>query len=361
MKNNKVLPNNQSSINKELQQGRWYSIAIALVYPESGSGNVENHIYLDGEHLGNFPIAVGNNDLTRANYFVRFYNATGTGTSDFLLDNIAVYEASEIDDAIFGGSFTSNSVSLNAKLGVNFYTTAAGTVKVSNTGAAEAVTATSADAADSDGDWKHTVRVLPQYMMNDMTAGLYDADGALIAVDTFKLSDYVSDVKENYAAWADLADKLQQYCTAAAIKEGKYTDNNFSVSAVSPNLDAYADTLIDGVKTQVVFDDACDLKIWIPAEYADAMLTVDGKEIGVVKDECALDESDNTYGYAVAKELLPQSYDKQYKINVGEHSCQISVLGWMQRYIPNNTAATSTNQLAWALYEYYVAAEAMAS
>ena len=342
-----------------LTAGKWYSIATAIVFPAEGTSDIQNHVYLDGEYMGNYPVRVDQNDLSKANYMVRFYG--NNNEQNFLLDNIAVYEASEVDHAFFGGSFTSNSVTLNAKLGVNFYTTATGTVKVSNTnGETAPVVATSADAADSDGDWKHTVRVLPQYMMNEMTAGLYGADGELITTDTFKLSDYVSDVKANYAAWANLADKLQQYCTAAAIKEGKYTDNNFSVSAISPNLDAYADTLVEGVKTQVVLDDACDLKIWIPAEYADAMLTVDGKEIGVVKDVCALDESDNTYGYAVAKELLPQSYDKQYQVTVGEHSCQISVLGWMQRYIPNNTAATSTNQLAWALYEYYVAAEAMA-
>ena len=344
-----------------LDSGKWYSIVVALVYPENGTGTIENHVYLNGEYKGNYSCSVGENNLSNANYMVRFSNATGTNASNFLLDNIAVYEASGIDSTIFGGNFTSNSVTLNAKLGVNFYTTAAGTVKVSNTnGSTEPVVATSANAVDEDGDWKHTVRVLPQYMMNDMTAGLYGEDGELIATDTFNLSTFTEELSTAYPAWADLAAKTLQYCTAAAIEEGKYTDSSFSVSTVSPDLSAYADKRTGGVTTNLILDDACDLKIWIPANLADSTLTVDGTEIGTVSSVCTLDD-DGTYGYTVATELLPQSYDNQYTVKVGDHPSTVSVLGWMQRYIPDNTEATAMNQLVWALYEYYVAAEAMAS
>lgn len=348
-----------------LTAGRWYSIAAAVVFPADGTSAIESHVYLDGEYKGNYSVRVDQNKLSNANYMVRFYSKSTN--QDFLLDNIAVYEASGFDNEFFGGSFTGNNVTLNAKLGVNFYAKlndgVTGTVKVSNVnGKTEPVSATRA-AVDSNGDWKLTVNVLPQYMMEEMTAGLYGADGELIDADIFELSEYIAKVQANpdHAVYHELAAKTLQYCKAAAIHKDEHAEDGFSVAAVSPELESYADTLIEGATTSLVLDDACDLKIWIPGSLADKTLTIGGKEIGVVKDVCTLDTSDNTYGYVVATELLPQSYDNQYTVTIGDQTCMISALGWMQRYIPDNQDSTLINQLVWALYEYYAAANAIAS
>ena len=82
-----------------LTAGQWYSIAVAMVFPKDGTSNIQSHVYLNNEYKGNYSVRMDQNDLAKANYMVRFYNwSRGTNKDDFLLDNIAVYEASKFID-----------------------------------------------------------------------------------------------------------------------------------------------------------------------------------------------------------------------------------------------------------------------
>ncbi len=213
----------------------------------------------------------------------------------------------------------------------------------------------------------YTAYLVAHRMNETLTVELMNGD-TVVTTKTFKVSDYVAEVEENYPNDTELHNMMD-----AMVNYGAYAAYYANPNGTAPGVTAVEDVTKDDVSryqfnliqapttvTPVVslyLARACDLRIRFDADSFDGhTLYIDGEQV-------ELETLDGTLMYTIP-ELIPQNWDKAYNIKVlnsaGDTAfeAEYSVLSYVYNQLRKTTEArTGLNNLLKAMYLYYDAVE----
>ncbi len=303
--------------------------------------------------------ASGDGGIKLNNVLIQYANKDNDHTGTFEMVNGGyelVYSESTTADPAYHKLLpkVENEVRLNGVLRVKFYlpnSTEPVQVKINEV----PVTPTA-----SGNDNLYWVDVMAQDMLKPIEAKIYFASTeTYIMSHTFKLEEYVGAIQAGGfdTTTKDLANAALTYCQyAAACKYPDEYEATANVSGADAALDGHtvikSGSAADDISIYVYLDEACDLCLAMPAQYADANVTIDG-------NKAALTHKNQEYICGVSK-MLPEDYDKTYTFvvnNEGTFKAEVSVLDYIKVCLDNNYGTEAEQNLMRAMYYYNLAAK----
>ncbi len=256
------------------------------------------------------------------------------------------------------------SLQCNAVLCVKFYAPV-GSYMMIAVGAEEPVKITPAevDQPAIAGYAEYRIDVLAQDMLKPISARLYDENGNWLGSQTFRLSTYVDQIDAGSYSAKDkaVANAAETYCTYVAKAKGNYdgTLENLSITADLTGFSfSESGTAAEDIGVYAYLDSGCDLRLAMPAGYADGGYTVIVDNIPLTPT--VLDVNGTNYWVCGAAGLVAENYGKDHtfvvKNSEGQevYSATVSVLGYIREAI--EAAEQNDKNIMAAMYAYYAAA-----